>query len=432
MTSKNDNVDGDAAVVNNDNTLSNSLITPVASRASIQDLTTASTTPEASASLLPSSSSSPNNSMLLREWSVTPNLTQLQPLPNVSTPIPPVAPAVLLIQREGSSNSTATVDATATRTSPSFQYPVATFVTNLVRSVSENVREEIRGYIPPGNAQRPQINIEALTSPRNILGTTATITTKEIGCIVNKRKNNNDFIPIIASNNGQNNINAPLVADFEDDSQDWTMLNGELVRRLDYMQEEDAEANEFNSRSLGNLACDDIDVMQKGNLHTSKSSRIQRGVKGLKKLKKIFSGGNNIGASQKKKVDRIKFIEGESTRRKQGDSQEQVRRRLEMSNQSTLFELRNYEPNEFNDSGRGGELSILDVSDGHLRRDTASDDDNGSGDGGSFIDASYSQQLFSLSHQTTLTATSSHNNSYDGDNSTISTNKVFSEEREDL
>ena len=134
VASQDDNGNGDTLAVNDDIAVGNGPTTPVASRALIQEGATESTTPEASASILSPISSSPNNSnTMLREWSDTPNMTQVQAISNISSPIPPVAPAVLLIQREGSSNSnaSATVDAIRARSSNSYQYPVATFVRNV-------------------------------------------------------------------------------------------------------------------------------------------------------------------------------------------------------------------------------------------------------------------------------------------------------------
>jgi len=346
---RNNDVDGDIIVVNDDNTLSNNPTTPVASRTIIHALTTAGTTPEASASMLSPTSISPNSNMMLREWTVTRNnMTQLQALPNISSPIPPVAPAVLLIQREGSSNSTAsaTVDATRTRSSHCYQYPVATFVTNLVRTVSENVRGEIRDYMPPCNVQRSQISVEAPSPSYATLEAPVSVTTTNCNnnCVNNNNSDvsiNNDAVPIIpvapsqtalsnanTNNNCRNTTNAPLVADFEDSNQEWTMINGEFVSRLDYT-EEDLGANESDSCSMRDISRHDIDYIQKRNRHNSKSSRMQRGVRKLKKLKKIFSGGNSIRGGEKKKGDKDKITRGESARRKQRESQEQGRHQQE-------------------------------------------------------------------------------------------------------
>ena len=431
-TPQNDGVDGDDIAVNDDNASSNRLTTPVASRAIIQDIMGVSTTPEASASLVPTTPSSPNSNMMLREWTQTSNLAQLQHLPHISSPMPPVAPAELIIQREGSANSTATVDATATRSSNSYQYPVATFVathvTNLVRSVSENVREEIRGYRTPCG-----VNLDSYYSPRIILDAPATVTTANSD---NTSVNNNDAVPIIPAapsevalpnaNASDNDMNAPLVADFEDTNQEWTMVNGELVR-LDYTYREDGR---FDSRSMGDLSRDDVEYMQKHDRRTSKSSRIQRSVRRLKKLRKFLPGGNSNGGGQKKKGDRNKIVRGEATRRKLGESQEHEPYQQENSNYTNSLGFGSHESNEYNDFRESLELSISETLNVRLRRDTASDDDNESGDGGSLIEAPNLQQLSALSHQATSIAIDNcnkNNNSYEGDSSTF-TNQFHSEE----
>jgi hypothetical protein len=450
-TPPNDDVNGDILVVNDDNTLCNTPITPVASRAILQDRTMISTTPEASASLVSLAPSSPNSSAMLREWTVPLNdMTQLQPFPNTSSPIPPVAPAVLLIQREGSSNSnsSAIIDATGARISHSYQYPVATAVTNLVRSVSEIVRGEIRDYTC--TVQRSQMtNIEPISSPCDF--PTIITANGDNDCVNNNNNNvgiNNDVVPIIpvaspqaaslnayASINGRNNTNAPLVPDFEDDNQQWTVIDGEIICLLDDTQAEDLGANGSYAFPMGNMYRDgdDHDFMQRYERQISKSSRMHRGVRKLRKLRNIFSGGNNVGGGQKKKGDKNKITKGESTRRKQRESQEQGRHQGENPYHSSSLEFSEYGSNEFNVGGGGGELSTLEAPNGRLLRDAISDDDNESGDGASLIEAPNSQQLPSLSHQTTLTSFSSssnnnNNKSHGRDNSTLSTNKFHSEE----
>jgi len=413
-TPQNDDDDGDVFLANGNSTLSNSLTTPIASRAIIQDVTTARTTPEASASLVSPTSSSP--ATMLREWTATPNITPLQALPNISSPIPPVAPAVLLIQREESSTSTATVDATATRTSNFNQYPVATFVTNLVRSVSENVRGEIRDFIPSGCVERPQINIEAHSTTRAILEAPSpvTTTTSDSNRVHSSSSSNNnndisvndDGVPIMPAAQSQRS-NGSNVADFEDDNQDWAVVNGDLVQLVGYSHEEDLAANESGSCSTGNNSSD-------VERHSGKSSRMHRS---LRKIKKIITGRN----SQRKRGDRSKSSRGESARRRPSKSHERERYQQENPNHSSSLEFRNFDSNDFIDGGVG-ELSISDAPRG--RRDTASDDDNESGDGGSLIVA---PNALSLSHQTTVTM-SSNNNSNAGDNSTISTNRFHSED----
>jgi hypothetical protein len=181
VTSQNGNANGDIIVVNDDNAPGNSPTTPVASRAIIQEFTTSSTTPEAYASLLPSTSSSPSGNSMPREQD--------------SSPIPQATPAVLIIQRERSlqSNASATVDANGTRGSRSYQYPVATYATNLVRSVSDNV--PLRADIPPSIGQR-STSRAALDVPATI---TATNDDNHCGNSNNTDVSmNNDAVPILS------------------------------------------------------------------------------------------------------------------------------------------------------------------------------------------------------------------------------------------
>ena len=415
VASQDDNGNGDTLAVNDDIAVGNGPTTPVASRALIQEGATESTTPEASASILSPISSSPNNSnTMLREWSDTPNMTQVQAISNISSPIPPVAPAVLLIQREGSSNSnaSATVDAIRARSSNSYQYPVATFVRNVARSV----REEIRDHMAQCSVHRSQ-NLEALLSSRVSLEVPVTVTATN--CITNNNSNNdiridNDAmptIPIAQSQTGLSNTNASAhVADLEDDDQEWTMINGELVR---IYPQEVLETNESDSGSIGNISRDDIDFMQKYDRHSNKSSRMQRGVRKLKKIRKIFSGGNNMADGQKKKGDRKKLARGESKRRNQREYEEQNRRQRDNPNYTNSDESRNQDSSEYNISHGGAQLSTNESSNTRLYRGTASVDGNETDDGGSLIVA-----------PTAI----SNNNSHDGDNSTISTNIIVSEE----
>eukprot|EP00531_Pseudo-nitzschia_arenysensis_P009097 CAMPEP_0116156746 /NCGR_PEP_ID=MMETSP0329-20121206/22990_1 /TAXON_ID=697910 /ORGANISM="Pseudo-nitzschia arenysensis, Strain B593" /LENGTH=1695 /DNA_ID=CAMNT_0003653837 /DNA_START=103 /DNA_END=5190 /DNA_ORIENTATION=- len=403
-TLQNEGVDDDNIVSNEDNSLNNSHTTPVALRAIIQDITGTSTTPEASASLLPTTPSS-QHGIILREWTPTQNYPRPQPLPNISSPMPPVAPAELIINREESANSTATVDATATRASQSYQYPVATFVTNLVRSVSENVREEMRGYRPCG------VHIDQYATPSVILDAPATIAAANVdsGHVNNNSVHiNNNAVPI-SNPNTNDNHHAPLVAELEDANQEWTMINGELVI-IDYPREEDVGENYYESRSMDSLSGD-----QRSDRRNNKGSRIQRSVRKLKKLRKIFSGGNNAGSSQRRKGEREENIcPAESTRQNEEGSHEQGRYQQENLSYNNAFgTAESHASVEFNTSGDTGRLSISEPFVGHLRRDATSDDDNQSGDGGSFIEAPSSREPSS---------------NYEGDNAMFAANRFQSEE----
>jgi hypothetical protein len=395
---------------------------------------------------------------MLREWNVPPDdMTQLQTLRYGSSPVPPVAPAVLLIQREGStaSNSSAIIDETGVaRISNSYQYPVATAVTNLVRSVSEIVRGEIRDYTC--TVQRSQMtDIEPVSSPFDF--PTIITANGENSCVNNNNVGiNNDVVPIIpvassqaslsnasASNHSINNTNPPLVPDFEDDNQQWTVIDGEIICLLDDSQAEDSEANELYSSSIGDIYRDDDDhdFMQRYDRQTSKSSRVHRGVRKLRKirgLRNLFPSGNNAGGGQKKKGEKNKIIKGESTRRKRRESLEQGQHQGQSQNHNSSLDFSEYGSNEFNDDGGGGELSTLEAESSRLLRDAVSDDGNESGDGASLIEAPNSEPLISLSHQTTVTSfssgssntnnnSSSKSNSNGGDNSTIQS-KFHSEE----
>eukprot|EP00533_Pseudo-nitzschia_delicatissima_P004989 CAMPEP_0116085854 /NCGR_PEP_ID=MMETSP0327-20121206/4542_1 /TAXON_ID=44447 /ORGANISM="Pseudo-nitzschia delicatissima, Strain B596" /LENGTH=1697 /DNA_ID=CAMNT_0003576863 /DNA_START=38 /DNA_END=5131 /DNA_ORIENTATION=- len=418
-TPQNDDVDGDNIVSNDDNASDTGLMTPVASRAIIQEFMGTSTTPEASASLLPTSPSA-QNGIILREWTPTSNYPQMHHLPSMSSPMPPVAPAELIIQREESATSTATVDATATatatatRTSQTHQYPVATFVTNLVRSVSENVREEIRGYRAPCSVLDPY------SSSGIILHAPATITTAngDNDDVNNNNVNiNNDVVPISSPNANDSN-HAPLVAELEDANQEWTMVNGELVR-LDYPREEDRRENDYESPSMENSSS-----YQKNDRRNTKSSRIQRSVRKLKKLRKIFSGSNGAGSSQKRKGDRDNVSPAESTRREEEGSREQGRYQQENLSYGMGG---SHASAEFNESGESGGFSVSEALNVQLHLDAVSDEDNESGDGGSLIEPPSSQQVSTLSHLTTSTATGSSIN-YEGENLMLVTSKFHSEE----
>lgn len=404
-TPQNDDDVGENVVADEDTGPSNAVtvVTPVASRAIIQDFAGESSTPEASASLIPSTPPSPNSSVMLREWATHPNnFAQLQHLPNISSPMPPVAPAELIIQREGSANSAATVD--ATRASNAYQYPVATFVTNLVRSVSENVREEFRGIrapcgIPAGMPAEPY------STSRGILDATAAVTT-----VINDNNgvSNTSAVPImppappevvLQTNNASNsNLN---VADFEDSNHQWTTLdNGEMVR-IDYTHEGDWRSSDDHGESmLSREAREDLEYMQKHDNRNTKSSRIQRSVRGLRRVTRRILRG----PATKKKGDKNKPGRGESVRRSREN------------NSSLGFE--SHGSTEYNDYEASIELSI---SENHrLRRDTASDDDNESGDGGSIIEAPNTRQFSSIT-------VSANNSNYEGESSTLA-NQIRSEE----
>ena len=405
-TPQNDDDAGENFAANEDNGSSNAVMTPVASRAIIQDLTEAGNTPEASASLVPSTPPSPNSSVMLREWTPNSNFAQLQHIPHISSPMPPVAPAELIIQREGSANSTATVDATATGPANAYQYPVAKIVSNFVRNVSANVREEFRGYRTPCG-----MPAEPYSPSRIILGATAAVTTMNSD---NNGVSNTSAVPVIPpappevplqnNNASDSNMN---VAEIEDANHEWIPVNGELVR-VDYAPEGNMRYNDDNNESaLSREACEDLEYMQKYETRNTKSSRIQRSVRGLKKVTKRL------------------LRRGASARRKHGDSREQLRYQQENQNNNSSLGFESHGSNDYNDYGASVELSISESL--RLRRDTASDDENESGDGGSLIEAPNTQQVSTLSHQTASMAVSTSNSSYESDRLALM-NQIRSEE----
>mmetsp|Transcript_16011 Transcript_16011/g.18002 ORF Transcript_16011/g.18002 Transcript_16011/m.18002 type:complete len:1714 (-) Transcript_16011:385-5526(-) len=410
--------------------INDNLTSPVASRAIIHGSSIATvTTPEAAASLLPETAVTTTTSI-----SNTKAAIKLSPLPHIASnaaprtpnvirdhiiqqqpsPIPPVAPAVLLLQREGSSNSATNRHSNGT-TATLYSYPVATFVTNLVRSVSENVRAEIRDHILPTNCSNyPQIPPTHPQHPESsaqcTIDATATSTTASQPDTNNNDNNNSN------TSDGTDAATVPTdpaiqlsrmaASNFEDGSQVWSLIDGELVARLDENEDYEDEGNDVqddddNTRSIGDISLDECDFMQQHDHHNSKSSRMQKGVRKMKKWKNILGGGGR-GDGQKRRNGRNK-----KAKRVGGPKQ----REEEYSIHDDTNKPRNTHDNHAinDDGGRDREL-----------HNTVSDDDV------DYISAAatqYSRQSPSRSQQTTTT------NNNDDINSTIANNnKSQSEE----
>merc|ERR1712238_623695 len=99
-------------------------------------------------------------------------------------------------------------------------------------------------------------------------------------------------------------------SNFEDGSQVWSLIDGELVARLDENEDYEDEGNDVqddddNTRSIGDISLDECDFMQQHDHHNSKSSRMQKGVRKMKKWKNILGGGGR-GDGQKRRNGRNK------------------------------------------------------------------------------------------------------------------------------
>jgi hypothetical protein len=471
---------------NNMNNAAANPTTPIASRAIIHGSSIATmTTPEAAASLLPETAMTTTTTTTTSSnaAATTPILPILQRAPSSATavsstspntisddhntyqqqhqlqsPIPPVAPAVLLVQREGSSNSATSRNSNVAVATP-YSYPVATFVTNLVRSVSENVRAEIRDHIlPSNNSNYPQLishtthphshsqhHLGETSSLRPTLDVTATATTTATTTASSDDTNDDDS----SSNNNNNNSNTNSTNDvttvptipaaqssrmaasnFEDDNQVWSLIDGHLIAiptQDDYEdddeEDEDEEGYDDKTRSIGDISQDECDFMQQHDRY-NKNSRVQRGVRKIKKWRNNLGvsrvaggGGGGDGGGQKKRNGRNK----KTTKRPK-----QLRPN-EISNRDDSNKSRNTNTHDNNNH----EISDDDgVGDSEILQNIAISDD----DGGSIIEATttahYSQQSSpSRSQQTTTTSTNNNNINDTDNNSTIATNsRCHSEE----
>jgi hypothetical protein len=457
--------------------------TPVASRAIMHGSSIATVmTPEAAASLLPetamtamtttttttasssnAAATTPMLPILPRAPSsatavapTSPNRTsddhnRYQQQQQLQSPIPPVAPAVLLIQREGSSNSATTRNSNVAVATP-YSYPVATFVTNLVRSVSENVRAEIRDHIlPSNNSNYPQLiphtthpqshsqHLGETSSLRPTLDVTATATTtasSDDNNNNNEDSSNNNTNTITNTNSTNDDTTVPTIpaaqssrmaaSNFEDDNQVWSLIDGELIAipaQDDYEDDgddEDEEGYDDKTRSIGDISQDECDFMQQHDRY-NKHSRVQRGVRKIKKWRNILGVSRVAGGGGQKK---------RNGRNNKTTKRPKQLRSDEISNRDDSNKSRNANTHDTNNH----EISDDDGGDREILQNIAISDDDGGSIIGATTAAHYSQQSSpSRSQQTMTTITNNNNNNNNindtDDNSTIASNsRCHSEE----
>ena len=226
-----------------------------------------------------------------------------------SSPIPPVA---VLLQREGSSPE-------SSRNSITYSYPVATLLSNVIRSVSENVRAYPN--VPSSYSQYIDAAIQPALDATKSATVTATSSSSNVPNDNNDDSTNTDDV-VDGTNSGTTagtNTSIATVpasealqssrmaaSNFESDNQVWSLIDGELVARLDdnedYEDENDREEDDgdHNSRSNADISFIGYDYMEQHDRQKHKGSRIQRGVRKFKKLRNIFGGR----AGQRRNNDR--------------------------------------------------------------------------------------------------------------------------------
>ena len=206
---------------------------PTATNAEPSTPTTAAATTANILSSTPTLRADTPPSPLLREWNQNENNA------NDAIPTPPVAPAVVLNETSDSTNNSATQP-------KHYSYPVATFVSNFVRTSVSDLRDHIGSHIsattvPPGELQT--VSMRSDSELMNPLGRTASTATAT-----------GPGFPTIRS------VNLDL------DDSEFVLVDGDLVA--------------IPAPPPNDIEMDFQQEMQRANC---RASRMRRGVKGLKK-----------------------------------------------------------------------------------------------------------------------------------------------------